>query len=106
MEWQDPGVFDVNKERPHATLMPFEDEAAALSKKRRESVFYKSLNGTLKFHWVRKPSDRPLGFQMPQYDIASWDDLPVPSNWEIEGHGVPIYVNHQDEFADFRAPVS
>ena len=39
-EWQNPEIFNVNKEAPHATLMPYGDELSALTKKRAESVFY------------------------------------------------------------------
>lgn len=105
-DWENPAIFDQNKEPAHATLMPFKDEQSALSKKRRESVFYKSLNGIWKFNWVRKPAVRPVGFHENSYDVSAWDDIPVPSNWEVEGYGIPIYVNHQYEFADFKAPVS
>jgi hypothetical protein len=42
----------------------------------------------------------------PEFKVHDWDDIKVPANWEVEGFGVPIYVNHQYEFADFKAPVS
>jgi beta-galactosidase len=32
-----------------------------------------------------------LGFQ----DADSWDDIPVPSNWECMGYGEAIYTNFQ-----------
>jgi len=103
---ENPRMFNQHKEAPHATLMPFESLEAALTKKRDESIYYQSLSGTWKFNWVRKPADRPLDFYKPDFDVSAWDDIPVPSNWELEGYGVPIYVNHQYEFADYRAPVS
>lgn len=105
-DWQNLQMFDQNKEAAHATLMPFKTEQAALTKKRNASVYYKSLNGTWKFNWVRKPADRPADFYKESFDVSDWDDIPVPSNWEVQGYGVPIYVNHQYEFADFKAPVS
>jgi len=105
-DWENPAMFDQNKEAPHSTLMPFKDENAALTKKREASVYYKTLNGVWKFNWVRKPSDRPIDFYKVDYDDTGWDNIKVPSNWEIEGYGVPIYVNHQYEFADYKAPVS
>lgn len=105
-DWENPKMFNQNKEAPHATLMPFKDVASALSKKRNQSVYYKSLNGTWKFNWVRKPSDRPVDFYQPSYDVSGWDNIDVPSNWEVEGYGVPIYTNHQYAFADHRSPVS
>ncbi|MBK3518898.1 glycoside hydrolase family 2 TIM barrel-domain containing protein [Carboxylicivirga marina] len=106
LEWENPKVFNQNKELPHAYLMPFSSIENALTKKHRASVFYKSLNGTWKFNWVRKPSDRPVNFYKPDYDVSDWDNIKVPSNWELEGYGIPIYCNQQYEFASYKAPVS
>jgi len=106
LDWENPKMFNQNKEAPHATLMPFMTIDSALSKKRNESVFYKSLNGVWKFNWVKKPADRSVDFYMPKFDVSDWDNIPVPSNWELEGYGIPIYTNHQYEFADYRAPIS
>ncbi|MFO7616903.1 MAG: hypothetical protein R6V75_06600, partial [Bacteroidales bacterium] len=64
------------------------------------------LDGLWRFNWVRSPKDRPTDFMKPDADVSSWDLIPVPSNWEVQGYGVPIYVNHQYEFADYKAPVS
>ncbi len=105
-DWENIKMFNQNKEAPHVDVVPFSTLHDALTKKRNASVYYKSLNGTWKFNWVRKPADRPLDFYKPTYDVSNWDDIPVPSNWELEGYGVPIYVNHQYEFADYKAPVS
>lgn len=105
-DWENPEMFDQNKEAPHATMMPFKGKEEALNKKRNASIFYKSLNGVWKFNWVRKPADRPMDFYKSGFDVSKWDDMQVPSNWEVEGYGIPIYANHQYEFASPKAPVS
>jgi beta-galactosidase len=105
-DWENPKMFNQNKEAAHATLMPFQTVDQALTQKTQQSVYYKSLSGTWKFNWVRKPADRPVDFYKTDYDVSDWDEIPVPANWELQGYGVPIYVNHQYEFADFKAPVS
>ncbi|MCD6355403.1 MAG: DUF4981 domain-containing protein [Prolixibacteraceae bacterium] len=105
-DWENPAMFNQNKEVAHTTLMPFGTVKDALTQKRNQSVFYKSLSGIWKFNWVHKPADRPVDFYKPDYDVSGWNDIPVPSNWEMEGYGVPIYVNHQYEFADYKHPVS
>ncbi|MCY1634331.1 glycoside hydrolase family 2 TIM barrel-domain containing protein [Marinifilum sp. D737] len=107
--WNDlenPKMFDQNKEAAHASFIPFKTIGAALTKKKQQSVYYKSLNGVWKFNWVRKPADRPVNFYQTSYDDSKWKDIKVPSNWELEGYGYPIYVNHQYEFADYKAPLS
>uniref|UniRef100_UPI003216B398 glycoside hydrolase family 2 TIM barrel-domain containing protein n=1 Tax=uncultured Draconibacterium sp. TaxID=1573823 RepID=UPI003216B398 len=105
-DWENVQMFDQNKEKPHATLMPFRTVNEALTLKSNQSVYYKTLSGTWKFNWVRKPADRPADFYKPDYDVSSWDEIPVPANWELEGYGIPIYVNHQYEFSDSKHPVS
>ena len=92
-DWENPKMFDQNKEEPHATLMPFPDMDSALQLNRNESPYYHSLNGTWAFHWSENPDVRPRDFYKNDYDISEWGDIPVPSNWEFEGYGVPIYVN-------------
>lgn len=105
-DWENPLMFNQNKELPHSTLMPFTSVEEALNQKRNQSTYYKSLSGIWKFNWVRKPADRPVDFYKTDYDVSGWNNIPVPSNWELEGYGVPIYVNHQYEFADYKKPVS
>ena len=105
-DWENPQMFNQNKELPHTTLMPFKTVEDALTQKRNESVFYKTLSGTWKFHLSHNPADRPSDFYLPDFNVTSWDDLPVPSNWELLGYDYPIYVNHQYEFADYKHPVS
>ena len=97
-EWENPRVFGIGKEEPRATFIPFPDSAAALKSDPKRSSFYQSLNGTWKFNWVAKPADRPADFWKPGYDVSRWKDIAVPSNWEFQGYGVPIYVNQTYEW--------
>ncbi len=97
-DWEDPSIFAVNKEAPHATLFPFGSLDAALANDRAQSPFFVSLNGPWKFHWVRKPADRPVDFYRDDFDVSAWDDIPVPSNWERQGYGVPIYLDVEYPF--------
>jgi beta-galactosidase len=105
-DWENPAMFNQNKEKPRTSFIPFRTVEEALNLKKNQSVFYKNLNGKWRFNWVRKPADRPVDFYKPDYDVSGWDEIAVPSNWEIQGYGIPIYVNHQYEFADYKAPVS
>lgn len=90
-EWQDPRVFGVNKEPAHATFTPYPDEASAL--KGGASPYVQSLNGNWKFNWVKRPEERPQEFYKTEYDVSAWKEIPVPSNWEMQGYGTPIYTN-------------
>ena len=96
-------VISENKEEGHASFTSFSSEK---NLEKNTSQFKKNLNGLWKFNWVKNPKNRPLNFMNPSEDISSWDAIKVPSNWEVEGYGVPIYVNHQYEFADYKAPIA
>lgn len=98
MDWENPAMFDQNKEAPHASFVPFDDLKSAIRNVPGHSPFYLSLNGKWKFHWAKSPGDRPIGFHEAGYDTSCWNDIPVPSNWELQGYGIPIYVNHPYEW--------
>ena len=92
-EWEDPQAIGRNKERPHASYMTYPDTASARRAVPAESPFYRSLNGDWKFHWAPTPGERPVGFQAPDFDASAWDEIPVPSNWQMHGYGFPHYSN-------------
>src|SRR5215213_4099655 len=92
-DWENPRVFAINKEPAHATLTPYADERAALDADSKPSVFVRPLDGAWKFHWSRRPEERPADFYKPDFDANAWREIRVPSNWEMEGYGTPIYSN-------------
>jgi beta-galactosidase len=92
-DWENGRVFAINKEPAHATLAPFPDERSALGADSRPSAFARSLDGAWKFHWARRPEERPADFYKPDFDAGAWRDIRVPSDWEMEGYGTPIYSN-------------
>jgi len=93
LDWENAEVVGINKEPGHCTLIPYADIETALKDDRKNSKFYRSLNGNWKFNWVDKPADRPIDFYRPDYDVSTWKLIPVPSNWQMHGYGVPIYLN-------------
>ncbi|MBC8194094.1 MAG: beta-galactosidase, partial [FCB group bacterium] len=103
-EWEDPTMFDQNKEPGHASLMPYSSLDQALAGDRRDSEHRLDLNGAWKFNWVKKPSDRPLEFYKDSFDVSSWDDIEVPNSWQLQGYGQPIYTNVQEPFVNPEPP--
>lgn len=89
--WQDPGVFDVHREPARATFLPFPDEESALAGDGRASPFFLSLNGPWRFSWAGAPREAPTDFHLLEFRDEAWDALEVPSNWEVQGYGVPLY---------------
>jgi beta-galactosidase len=92
-DWENPEVFARNTEPAHATLVPFPTEQAALAGRAEDSPWYRSLNGNWKFRWVRTVDQRPKDFYQPSYDVSGWDEIDVPSNWEMRGYDIPLYTN-------------
>jgi beta-galactosidase len=92
-DWENLKITGQNKEPAHCFFIPYADIKTALKNDPSASPFYKSLNGTWKFNWVRKPAERPLKFYENGYDTAGWHDIEVPGNWELQGFGVPIYTD-------------
>ncbi|WP_246022390.1 glycoside hydrolase family 2 TIM barrel-domain containing protein [Filimonas effusa] len=92
-EIENPELLGINKEPYHATLMPYGSLQEALAGKRQASSYSRSLNGKWKFNWVPSPEKRPVDFYKLNYDVSGWNDIPVPSNWEVHGYGTPFYRN-------------
>lgn len=103
-EWENPQALALNKEQPRATFYPFADTQSALKIfPEADSKYWKSLDGNWKFHWVKTPAERPVDFYKKDFDVSAWDEIPVPSNWNVVGisqkgngfhkYGLPIYVN-------------
>jgi len=92
-DWENPGMFNQNREAPHATMISFPSELTALEADRTTSPNYLSLNGMWKFNFVKSPDERPYWFFKDDYDIRDWDEIEVPSNWQMKGYDVPLYVN-------------
>lgn len=93
-EIENPELLGINKERYHATLMPYASLQEALAGKRHASTWCRSLNGQWKFNWVPSPEKRPVDFYKTDYDVSAWKEIPVPSNWEVHGYGTPFYRNN------------
>ncbi len=92
-DWENQAVFRINKEAPHATSMPFPTKEEAATKARLESPWCQMLNGNWKFHHVGNPAAKPNGFENPAFDDSTWKEIPVPSNWQMQGYGAPLYTN-------------
>jgi beta-galactosidase len=92
-EIENPELLGINKEPYHATLMPYANLQEALVANRHSSSLCRNLNGLWKFNWVPTPEQRPVDFYKPDFDVSAWKEIPVPSNWEVQGYGTPFYRN-------------
>lgn len=98
--WQDPNVVKVNKEYPRTQFMTYDSRDEAINSKFEDSKYYISLNGTWKFYFVEGYKQLPHNITDSIVSLENWKDIKVPGNWEIQGFGTPIYVNHPYEFVE------
>ncbi|RYG23969.1 DUF4981 domain-containing protein [bacterium] len=92
-EIQDEQVQGINKLPYHSTLVPYGSLAEALNGRREKSSYARLLNGAWKFHYVKRPEERPIDFYKSSFDVSKWDTIQVPSNWQVLGYGTPYYRN-------------
>ena len=105
--WEDQYVYEENKETAHATFIPYASTEAMKSDVNYDKAWltpkkadYLSLNGTWKFNLVPEPSVRPGedDFWGNAADVSAWDNIEVPSCWEMKGYDLPLYVNVEYAF--------
>ena len=92
-DYQNPKMLQKGRLPAHATLFPFDSQAAAVSGRRNMSGRYMPLNGVWRFLLADRPTELPGEFWEIDYDDTDWDDLAVPCCWEMEGYGIPVYTN-------------
>ncbi len=92
-DWENPSVFAEGRLAPRATSYPYPTPAEALAGNGYGSAYVMPLNGKWKFHFSATPDSRPANFHSPNFDDSGWDEISVPSNWEMLGYGTPIYTN-------------
>lgn len=93
--WDDITVFQVGKVVPHADIIP------------TDSQWVMDLNGIWAFQYFERPDDVPMnGIRggdaqsviSIDNELRLWDSIVVPGNLELQGYGVPVYVNVKNEF--------
>ncbi|MEO8111154.1 MAG: glycoside hydrolase family 2 TIM barrel-domain containing protein [Ginsengibacter sp.] len=92
-DWENPQLVELNKEKPRATFMLYDKKQDVSGDDYNLSPYHKSLNGTWKFVYVDKEAGRVKDFYQTNLDDSKWNNIPVPSNWELKGFGIPIYTN-------------
>lgn len=90
-DWENPSYIAKGKEKPHTGFVLFEDAASALKQDPAASANYKSLNGNWDFQYHADYSKADFDFSKPV--PGPWKNISVPSNWELQGFGIPIYTN-------------
>ncbi|WP_282073616.1 glycoside hydrolase family 2 TIM barrel-domain containing protein [Polaribacter atrinae] len=90
---ENPDVVGINKLDARATFFPYNSVALANKNELSKAENYLLLNGVWQFNYSDTPEVRPTDFYKDDFDSSNWNTIKVPGNWEVEGFGVPIYVN-------------
>lgn len=101
-DWRDIDVLERNKEEARNGNLSYSTIEKALTGVNSE--FHKSLNGTWKFNFSKTVDKRPETFYKEDYSVDNWDDIDVPGNWELQGYGIPMYLNHPFDFSPRQRP--
>ena len=101
-EWEDCQNLSLGKLPPRAWFgsFPSVEEAKAIRPEFSPRCRVLDSESAWRFKWSRRPSERPVGFGRPDYDVSSWDVVKVPCSWQAMGirasgerFGVPLYMN-------------
>lgn len=102
--WDNVNITHINREEAHTHSIPFATEGDVHNQRMEDSPYYLSLNGVWKFRWAKDPETKPSGFQEAAYNVSDWDDIEVPSVWQLYGvrngknWDKPLYVNTRYPF--------
>ncbi|KAI1099027.1 glycoside hydrolase family 2 protein [Jackrogersella minutella] len=92
-DWNNLNVLHKNTLPPRANFYVYKSTQDALTYDTTNSITY-CLSGTWKFNHAANPFEAPEGFENPAFDIAGWEDIIVPSMWQLNGYGKgPHYTN-------------
>lgn len=90
--WENPHLTQINRYPMHTPYGAYESVEQALAGNRNASKYVRSLNGLWKFKMYASPEQAEAFFEN-DFDTVDWADMPVPSNWELQGYGKPVYTN-------------
>ena len=88
----DPRMFKEGALPAHAAFSYYRNEEEYAD---GHSSFIRSLNGEWKFFYARNFDSVPSDFANEEFDASAWQDIPVPAHLQMEGYGIPMYVNEQ-----------
>ena len=83
-DWEDQNLTNINRLEARTLLVPYLDREDALAGDPTQSPLYRTLNGVWKFGYFPNPQSVTEGFQEEEANLKDWDDIVVPSNWQME----------------------
>lgn len=91
-KWENPEITGENRLQPHAFFIPQQSREAALESAWGESNLVQSLNGTWQFKYYETINEKPKDIE-EIVNQTTWDSITVPGNIELQGFGIPRYLD-------------
>lgn len=91
-------VFELNQVEGHTVCTPSSGVTEALQAKALSGKNVLSLNGSWKFYFSNTPDESPANFYEASFNDKEWQVIQVPSNWEMQGFGDPLFRNVSQPF--------
>ena len=91
-DWENQELTNINRLESRADLTSYLDRGDAIADCIASSPFRMTLNGSWKFLYFHSPSEVECGEGFWER-FTEGTDMPVPSNWQMEGFGIPQYTN-------------
>ena len=88
---ENTAVFEINQTEGHTVCIPFKSVGEVLNLQKSKSENVLSLNGRWKFHFANTPEGTPNDFFTSNFNDQIWSEITVPSNWEMQGFGDPLF---------------
>lgn len=92
-DYENPHVNGINRLPARATSISYANLENAIGVDHISSERYQSLSGTWDFFFLPTDENVPEDFFKPSFRKDNWEQIPVPSNWEMHGFGTAIYTN-------------
>ncbi|WP_411197999.1 sugar-binding domain-containing protein, partial [Vibrio sp. EA2] len=89
-DWENPQSVNIHCLKAHSPLSSYRNIDHA-----RDDIHAQrhSLNGQWKFKLFEAPEQVDGEFIEAHFNDTHWDEITVPSNWQMQGYDKPIYAN-------------
>ena len=91
-DWENPNLLHINREEARAYSIPFLKDKGTSVQEREKSQLFKLLSGKWDFKYCKNHDPESELFPLLDESVK-FDNIDVPSNWQMKGYGKPHYTN-------------
>jgi len=83
-DWENQHILQINREPARAAFIGYKINPGDCTM---------TLNGLWKFRWTPSTEGKISNFYTIGFNDNTWKSLAVPTCWEVNGYGTPIYIS-------------